>query len=747
MPTERPKSALGSLRQALFVRECGGLGDGELLGRFLAQRDEAAFAALVRRHGPMVLGVCRRVLGHAQDAEDAFQATFLVLLRSAASIRKRESVGNWLYGVAYRTSLEARAAAARRHATERQVETMPEPTVEPAEIAGDFRPILDAELSRLPEKYREAVVLCDLEGRPRREAARQLGIPEGTLSSRLAAGRRQLAGRLAGRGITLSAGALAAGLGARTAMAAVPASLVQATVGSALAFTAGAAAAGALPAGVLALTERMMRTMLLARVKQAVVLFLALTFLGTGAGVVWTGATAREPGWVVQADGPAKGAAEQPRESPDVWTLDFHFKAPRPLTTDVPGQGKKTVWYLQYTVINGTGEPHTFIPDLDLVTLDKNTAHHDQVLPKVAEAIRKVEDPTGALGIKDSVTIAAEPIRPSRPGATAEGVNGLALWDGVDPDTTRLSIFVGGLSNAWSVTEPVSPDTKPVVRRKTLQLNFKRAGDRMEFVPPAQWVYRTAPLQPPPRTGRPPAGERDKPKTEPDEAKKRTEKRDDPLFHVGFVDSGTVERDDPGKLIDKLDQRLAVMEQERDELRKQIAALREELRRSKEKTAQAPAGQETEKSEDRLEVVQSLQRQLAGLKAKERDRRIYVEFLIRRVRSLRPPAEQDEPAGIEADRRRERFRAMKMELDHQVQEGDEEETNHDLQLEELISRLLTLQDLPATKGMDRAVLPQIEAVLAAADTARKNWKKEREELRKDVEGLRRELGERPGGRP
>jgi hypothetical protein len=266
-----------------------------------------------------------------------------------------------------------------------------------------------------------------------------------------------------------------------------------------------------------------------------------------------------------------------------------------------------------------------------------------------------------------------------------------------------------------------------VVRRKTLQLNFKRAGDQMEFVPPAQWVYRTAPLQPATETGRPQTGEIDKP------------------LSIGS-DSGIVAREEPGKLIDKLDQRLAVMEQERDELRKQIATLREELRR-KDKTAQAPAGQETEKSEDRLEVVQGLQRQLAGLKAKERDRRIYMEFLIRRVRSLRPPAEQDEPAGIEADRRRERFRAMKMELDHQVQEGDEEETNRDLQLEELISRLLTLQDLPATKGTDRAVLPQIEAVLAAADTARKNWKKEREELRKDVEGLRKELGERPGGRP
>src|SRR5262249_37913963 len=203
--------------------------------------------------------------------------------------------------------------------------------------------------------------------------------------------------------------------------------------------------------------------------------------------------------------------------------------------------------------------------------------------------------------------------------------------------------------------------------RKRLQLDFKRVDDRMEFVPPARWVwwtFREAPLEPATGTGRPPTAESDKPKGEPDKAGKRTEERENPLFHVRFTDSGTVVGEEPGKLIDKLDQRLAVMEQERDELRKQIATLREELRRGKEKTAQAPAGQETGKSEDRIEAVRGLQRELAELKAKERDRRIYVDFLIRRVRSLRPPAEQDETDGIEAERRRERFRAMRIAPHH-----------------------------------------------------------------------------------
>ena len=182
---------LQSIRRAL-PPDAAAQHDGRLLARFLSARDEAAFAALVRLHGPMVYGVCRRLLRHAQDAEDAFQAAFLVLVRKARSVPAYGSVGGWLHGVAYRTALEARTANARRRARERQVEDPPHPMVGPEEPQ-DWRPLLDRELSRLPEKYRTAVVLCDLEGRSRREAALRLGVPEGTLSSRLAAARRMLA--------------------------------------------------------------------------------------------------------------------------------------------------------------------------------------------------------------------------------------------------------------------------------------------------------------------------------------------------------------------------------------------------------------------------------------------------------------------------------------------------------------------------------------------------------------------------
>src|SRR5260370_18701106 len=130
----------------------------------------------------MVWGVCRRVLRSHQDAEDAFQATFLVLVRKAGSVRKREMVGNWLYGVAHQTALKARATATKQFARERQVVDMPEPAVKEIDLSCEFQGVLDQELSRLPEMYRVGIVLCDLEGKTRKEAARQLGLPEGTLA-------------------------------------------------------------------------------------------------------------------------------------------------------------------------------------------------------------------------------------------------------------------------------------------------------------------------------------------------------------------------------------------------------------------------------------------------------------------------------------------------------------------------------------------------------------------------------------
>ena len=187
MPTSPLKLVIQQLRTA-SERDGTGRTDGELLTRFLGHRDNDALAALVHRHAPMVWGVCHRLLRSPHDAEDAFQVTFLVLVRKATTVMPREMVGNWLYGVAYQTAARLRATAAKRGVREMQMMEMPEPVV--AEARGDdLLLLLDQELSCLPEKYRVMIVLCDLESKTRIEVARQLAIPEGTVASRLARAR------------------------------------------------------------------------------------------------------------------------------------------------------------------------------------------------------------------------------------------------------------------------------------------------------------------------------------------------------------------------------------------------------------------------------------------------------------------------------------------------------------------------------------------------------------------------------
>lgn len=262
--------------------------DGQLLERFISERDESAFALLLRRHGAMVWSVCHRVLGNAHDADDAFQAAFLVLVRKADSIRPREAVGNWLYGVAYRTALEARRRIARQRSKEQPLQDAPPPECKPEEPWRELWPILDRELSRLADKYRLPIVLCDLEGRSRKDVAKQLAIPEGTLSSRLNTGRKKLAARLARHGFTISAAALGALLTEKAAMASLSLSLLSATTKAALVIAAGsAAAAGTVSATVGTLTEGVLKTMFIAKIKTATLVLCGVAALGAGTGGVY----------------------------------------------------------------------------------------------------------------------------------------------------------------------------------------------------------------------------------------------------------------------------------------------------------------------------------------------------------------------------------------------------------------------------------------------------------------------------
>jgi RNA polymerase sigma factor (sigma-70 family) len=282
MPTKGMNRVIQHLRRVVLLQDGAGLTDGQLLRIYLENGDETAFAALVRRHGPMVWGVCRRVLGNHQDAEDAFQATFLVLVRRAACVVPREMVANWLYGVARQTSLKARAMAAKRKTRERQMTVMAEPEIVSQDPWSDLQPILDQELSCLSDKYRSAIVLCDLEGKTRKEAARQLGLPEGTLAARLARGRAMLAKRLSRLGLGVSAGALAVALSQNGASAAVPTSVVSGTVQAASLFAAGQASAGLISTKVAALTEGVIKAMLIAKLKIATAVLLVIAASGAG---------------------------------------------------------------------------------------------------------------------------------------------------------------------------------------------------------------------------------------------------------------------------------------------------------------------------------------------------------------------------------------------------------------------------------------------------------------------------------
>ena len=295
MPASPTQRLLPALRRVVLVRDMADRTDGQLLTAFLRERDGDAFAALVRRHGPMVLGVARRVIGDFHTADDAFQAVFLVLARRANAVRPRERVGNWLYGVAYRTAMKARAVLARRRAREKQVDTMPETPVKESRGLtangspewNDLQPVIDEELARLPDKLRLPVVLCDLEGRPQRAVAKQLGVAPATLAARLAEARRLLAMRLSRRGISLSGGALAVVLGERASAAMVAPMLVESAVQAAEAIAAGIGTAGLdglVSAHAIQLCEGVMRMMLLNKLKAAAIGTLVAFALTGGVG-------------------------------------------------------------------------------------------------------------------------------------------------------------------------------------------------------------------------------------------------------------------------------------------------------------------------------------------------------------------------------------------------------------------------------------------------------------------------------
>jgi RNA polymerase sigma factor (sigma-70 family) len=282
MTASQPGLILRHLRRQFAARHTAEISDGQLLERFVSQHEEAAFATLVSRHGPMVLSVCQRVLGNWHDAEDAFQAAFLTLAQKAATVRQQTTVGSWMYQVAFRIAIHLRQRTKKRQ--QREEHACPRPACDPLdEVTGrELLAVFDEEVQHLPARYRAPLVLCCLEGQTRDVAARQLGYSVNTLNRRLERARQLLRTRLARRGLAPSAALLTVGLPQVTATASVPAPLVRATLQSCCGWLSGESTT----AGVATqLARETLRTLAPVRLKAKVALLLAVGLLALGVGV------------------------------------------------------------------------------------------------------------------------------------------------------------------------------------------------------------------------------------------------------------------------------------------------------------------------------------------------------------------------------------------------------------------------------------------------------------------------------
>lgn len=353
-----------------------GMTEWQLLHRYLDRGDEDAFGAIVARHGPMVMGVCRRVLGDPRDVEDAFQATFLVLARKGRALGEHDPVGHWLYGVAFRVALRARSAAARRRSLEGSA-APPEAAADDDPARRELGAVIDQELARLPAKYRAPVVLCYIEGLTHEEAARQLGWPVGTVKGRLARAREILKGRLTRRGMAPADGAAAIAL-IRGTVAAVPASLMVFTIRSTMAVRS----AGMVPTTVAALMAGSLTTMFLNKMKTAAAV---LVVLSTGAAVLAYQAS-KDPG-----DGPKADPGR-----PDQTRAGTVAPAPRPSE----GPGADGLW----PALTLQPDPHPGTKAI-LGALDAPIAMHFPEDTPLEDLLKHVRESTKGPGLPNGIPI------------------------------------------------------------------------------------------------------------------------------------------------------------------------------------------------------------------------------------------------------------------------------------------------------------------------------------------------------
>jgi RNA polymerase sigma factor (sigma-70 family) len=445
----RKESVLGPLRMLFNVGAIRDMTDGQLLERFASggEAAELAFAALVERHGPLVLHTCRSILRDDHEAEDAFQATFLVLVRKAGSLWVRDSLGPWLHQVACRAARRARTEAARQaDHVRRTAETTARRDHERAEDGEEFAAAIHEEIERMPERYRVPVLLCDLEGRTHEQAARHLGCPVGTIKSRLARGRLRLRDRLTRRGLVVPAGVVAAGLLPPTARAVPPASWVDSTIRAAMQIVAGRPTAAVVSATVLSVVKNVSRELFMSSLKGVVAVVVTLGALAAGtAGLAWTAGGQKAPS---DPAAPPQAAAE--------------VKKPKGLdTADIRGSWE--VLYMAGTV-SGKREGY-FMPNLLVPITDKSIN-----LPTLTS---NPNDPIHYLGASKYTQV------PGRREAKE--------WDAADEAELKLKSFrdeLARLEQAVLLKKPVSNRELSMARQKVelgkawLQTTYKRLDAR-----------------------------------------------------------------------------------------------------------------------------------------------------------------------------------------------------------------------------------------------------------------------------
>jgi RNA polymerase sigma factor (sigma-70 family) len=365
MTEAQPNPFRHHLRHLIGSVSAAALTDGQLLERFLVHRDETAVEVLVRRYGPLVHGVCRRVLHSTHSAEDAFQATFLVLIRKARSLDRRKALGNWLYTVAYRLALRARANEVRRLRSEIHAARTRPPVGGPVASSSDLLIALEEELHRLPARHRAPLVLCYFEGKTNEEAAAILRCPRGSIAARLAQARERLRQRLALRGFTAPAAGIACALATAAAPAAVPLPLIDSTVRGALWLGREEPGAGMVSPRAVALARGTVRALFLSRLKIAGALLLALALMGTGAAMLLKAAS--------QADSPLPIAdAGQGAQAPGA--------AADPNANAAMQYGQAFI-----ALRRGVGEPDKLYAECLTMPLD---AHAREVVARGAYALR-----------------------------------------------------------------------------------------------------------------------------------------------------------------------------------------------------------------------------------------------------------------------------------------------------------------------------------------------------------------------